>query len=88
MQIKIKKQNKDGVVRVETSGIVKEILVNEDFMHPQNETVALCFRGKDSSGIVELKTDELESLYDEIKKRIHLIKGFKRISSTSGARLI
>ena len=30
MQLKIRKENKDGVVRMETSGELKEILINED----------------------------------------------------------
>lgn len=79
MQIKIKKQNHDGIVRVESSGEVKEILVNEDFFHPKQESVSVCFRGKDSSGIIDFKTDELEHLYNSVKKRIHLIKGFKTL---------
>ncbi|MFH0876315.1 MAG: hypothetical protein V1859_10340 [archaeon] len=84
MRLKIKKQNKDGFLRVESGGDVQEILINEDFMHPGNESIALCFRGKDSSGIVELTTAEVEMLYDKIRPRLHLIKGFKRLTG-SGA---
>jgi len=77
MKIKTKKQNSDGVVRLETSGNLKEILINEDFLNPDDASIALCFRGKDSSGIVELTVKEMEILNNEISKRIHLLKDVK-----------
>ena len=87
MKVKIKKSNKDGVVRLESSGDVNEIWINEDFLHPQEESIAFGFRGEESSGIVELKTEELEMLYDKIRSKIHLIKGFKRLSGSGARRL-
>ena len=48
MQLKIRKENKDGVVRMETSGELKEILINEDILHPNKESISLCFMGKRS----------------------------------------
>jgi hypothetical protein len=77
MKIKVKKVNKDGLVRLETSGEIKDVLINEDFLSPNDETIALCFRGENSSGIVELRTKEFEEVYKQIRKRIHLIKGIK-----------
>lgn len=79
MKAKVKKVNKDGVVRVETGGEIKEVIINEEFLHPDDETISLCFRGEHSSGIIELKTEEFEKVYNTIKKRMHLIKGFKEI---------
>lgn len=87
MEIKIKKENKDGIVRLESSGTIKEVLINEDLLNPENESISICFRGQNSSGIVDLKPAEFEKLYDTIKNRIHLIKGFKRFSG-SGANLL
>ena len=86
MQIKIRKQNEDGIVRLETSGIVKEVLINEDIVHPNNESISVCFRGKNSSGIIDFTPAEIEKLYDSVKNRIHLIKAFKRLSG-GGAKL-
>jgi len=86
MQIKIRKQNKDGIVKMETSGIVKEIAINEDLLHPDQESISVCFRGKSSSGIVDFTPAEIEKLYYSIRNRIHLIKGFKRLSG-GGAML-
>ena len=87
MQLKIRKENKDGVVRMETSGELKEILINEDILHPNKESISLCFMGKSSSGIIDLSPAEIEMLYDSVRNRIHLIKGFKRLSG-SGAKLL
>ena len=87
MQIKLRKQNSDGIVRVESSGDVKEILVNEDILNPNKESISICFRGKSSSGIVDLTPEEIAQLYESVSSRMHLIKGFKRLSF-SGAKIV
>ncbi|MBR9677589.1 hypothetical protein GOV04_05610 [Candidatus Woesearchaeota archaeon] len=79
MDIKIKKINKDGIVRVHTSGKIQEVIINEDLFNPSDEKIILAFRGKDSSGLVELSTEEFEKLYKTIKTRLHLIKSYKII---------
>jgi len=76
MKIKVRKQNKDGIVRLETSGQVKEVLINEDIFNPKGESVSVCFKGIDSSGIVEFSTKEIEQLMKSVKNRMHLIKSF------------
>ncbi len=78
MKVKVKKLNKEGIVRLESGGEIKEILINEDFIK-NKENIALCFRGKDSSGIIELKPDEIEKLMNSLQNRTHLIKGLKII---------
>lgn len=80
MILRVKKKNSDGMVRLETSGEVKEILINEEFMHPEHESVSICFRGRNSSGIAEFKTKELEEIFSKLKNKTHLIKGFKIIT--------
>lgn len=77
MKIKIKKKNSDGIVRLESSGQVKEIIMNEDFLKPKNESIALCFRGKSSSGIIEISKKEFEILNKEIDKKKHLFGDVK-----------
>lgn len=79
MKAKIKKLTKDGVVRLEASGEIKEIWVNEDFLKPTDESISLGFRGKDSSGIIELSIKEFEALYKDLKKRKKIIKDIKII---------
>jgi hypothetical protein len=80
MKIKIRKSNGDGIVRLETSGEIKEILINEDILNPKDESISLCFRGKNSSGIVDLTPSEAEMFINSVKNRLHLIKGMKRIN--------
>ena len=77
MNIKLRKQNKDGILKVETKGDIKEVQINEDFMKPNEESIAVCFKGKESSGIVEFSPQEIEQLYNSVKQRTHLIKGIK-----------
>jgi len=77
MRIRQKKQNRDGIMRVESRGDIKEVLINEDLVHPSTETISVCFRGKNSSGIIDFTGDEIEKLYNTVKQRIHLIKGVK-----------
>lgn len=59
MIVKAKKLNQDGIVRLESSGEIKEVLINEDFMDPGKASVHLCFKGKNSSGIIELSPGKL-----------------------------
>ena len=87
MKLKLKKENQDGIVRVESSGDVKEVLINEDLLHPNEESISVCYRGEASSGIVDFTPAEIEKIYDAIKSRIHLIKGFRRLSG-GGAKLL
>ena len=77
MKIKSRKINSDGMVRLETSGEIKEILINEDFLDSKNASVAICFKGKDSSGILELTAKEIEIINKEISPKMHLIKDVK-----------
>lgn len=79
MRARIRKINKDGIVKLETSGEIKDILINEDFLHPKEESISLCFKGQNSSGIIDLTSEEIEHLYDIIRKKKHLIKGLKII---------
>ena len=81
MQVKVRKVSKDGMVRLETSGEIKEVIINEDFLNPNNETIAVCFRGDTSSGIIDFTPNELNKLMNTVKKRMHLIKGMKTITT-------
>ena len=77
MDIKVKKQNTDEIVRLETSGEIKEILMSEDFLKPKDAKISLCFRGKNSSGIVELNVQEAELIQKDISKRLGFLRGTK-----------
>ncbi len=81
MEVKVKKQNKDGIVRLESIGSVRDVRINEDFMHPEKESISICFRGKNSSGIVSLTPSEIENIYKAVKNKTHLIKGIKKFTA-------
>jgi hypothetical protein len=79
MQLKIRKQNMDGEVRLETRGKVTEIRIREDFMRPGRETVELCFRGNTSSGIIAMNSREFDSIAREVGSRTRLVKSVKLV---------
>ena len=79
MLIRAKKTNEDGVVRLETRGEVRDVLIKEDFLHPEKECISICYRGRNSSGIVDITQEELETIYESVKKRMKLVKGIKKI---------
>jgi len=77
MKIKVLNQSSDGQIRLESKGTIKEVMINEDFFHPEDETIAVGFKGRNTSGLIEFTSKELEDLLKEVKKRTHLIKDFK-----------
>ena len=79
MELKIKKLTNEKLIRVEAKGEVKGIFIQEDFLNPDSNKFSICFRGQNQSGIVELNSEEINNLYEEIKKNKELIKGGKII---------
>ena len=77
MKVKTKKQNPDGVVRLETSGEIKEVRINEDFLDSKKVSIALCFRGKNGSGIVELTPEELKFISEQVSQKMKLLGDVK-----------
>ncbi|MFH1408676.1 MAG: hypothetical protein ABIH34_02105 [Nanoarchaeota archaeon] len=87
MKLKVRHANKDGISRIECSGELKEIMINEDFLHPKEESVSLCWRGLNSSGIIDLTPSEIEMLSESVKNRLPLIKGLKRLGGEGAIKL-
>ncbi len=77
MKVRIKKQNKDGIVRLESSSLLKEIIIKEDLLKPKEASLEICFKGKESSGIVDLTLNELEMINKEVEKKKHLLGNIK-----------
>jgi galactose-1-phosphate uridylyltransferase len=78
MQLKIRKENKDGLVKVESSGEVKEIMIKEDLASANGETIAVCFRGTHSSGIIEFTAKEIDMILKVANQNMHLIKHVRK----------
>ena len=77
MKIRVKKQYSEGINRLEASGEIREILINQDFLDPKKVSVSLCFRGNHSSGIIDLVPEEFEMINKEINSRKKLLKRTK-----------
>ncbi len=87
MNVKIRKYDMLGVRRNEIRGELQEVIISEDLMNPGNETISLCFRGRGTSGLVELRKDEAEAIIKRIEGRNKLVKGFEVIKSRPGGLL-
>jgi len=79
MRVRIKKDYFLGASRIDSFTEIKEVEINEDLMNPKKETIAVCFRGNNSSGIINFSAAEIDKLYNSVKGRLDLIKGFKKI---------
>jgi len=77
MRIKTRYINSGGFTRLENFVEIKEVMINEDFLHPEHESIAIGFKNKDSSGIIEFTVEEFEKLANTVRKKMHLLKGFK-----------
>lgn len=77
MNIKTKKQNSDGIVRLETSGSIKEIFVKSDFLKSKENKISVCFKGKNSSGIIEFNEKEIKEIYKELQRKSRLMNNIK-----------
>ena len=77
MNVKTKKTKFRGILRLETSGEVKEIILREDFLKPKDASIQICFRGENGSGIVELSPEELDRIYRDSTPKMNLLKGTK-----------
>ena len=86
MQIRLRINNKDGVMRLENTTKLQEVMINENILHPEQESIAIGFKNQDSSGIIEFSVREFEEFYQGVKNKIHLMKG-SRIFGTGGAYL-
>jgi hypothetical protein len=77
MNVKTKKISSGRVVRIEGSGEIKEIILKEDFLNPKEASIHVCFKGLNSSGIVELNPQELEKIYKDTKPKLDIFKSAK-----------
>ena len=77
MKIKVKKVLQNGITRVEGHGSIKEVMAHADIMNLEKETIQICFRGHDISGIIELSPHEAESLSKSFAPLVKLKKNIK-----------
>ena len=77
MKLRTKKENQDGMVRLETSGEIKEIIINEDLLNTKDSSINVCFKGKNSSGIIEFTRKEMAILQKEFGNKKQLFDNVK-----------
>jgi|TARA_B100001971_G_scaffold204083_1_gene219849 hypothetical protein len=77
MKVRTKKQSAEGVVRLEASEEIKEIITKEDFMNPKEVVFEVCFCGEDSAGVVELTNEEVKTLHKEVSSKKKLLGKIK-----------
>ena len=77
MRIKTKKMGKEGILKFEGQVSIKEVIAHADILNLEKETIQICFRGHDVSGIIELSPHEAESLSKSFAPLIKLKKNIK-----------
>lgn len=77
MRVRIKKLENRRLIRMESIGEIKEIILNEDFLNPKKLQVDLCFKNQNSSGIITLNSQEIEMIYKKINPKTSTLKDFK-----------
>ena len=87
MRIKIRYANSSGFTKLENFAEIKEVMINEDFMHPDNEAIALGFKNKDSSGIIEFTVKEFDKIVNTVGMKKHLIKSMTAFGKDGAIKL-
>ncbi len=77
MRIRIKKQGLLHSRRIDAPGMIENVVVHEDFLHPEQRIVALYFRGENASGIMHFTYPELAQLLKSLKPGLSLVKKSK-----------
>jgi len=73
MIIKLKKENNEGVIRVESKALIKDVIINSDAVDPQKESIAIAFKTKNDSGFIELSKNEINFLFKKLNEKKHLM---------------
>ena len=68
MKIKVKKQHDRGLVKLEGSGEIKEVMIHSDMLDNEKGKISICFRGHNSSGIVELTEKEANDFHTRVRE--------------------
>jgi len=81
MRLRVKKQTPAGFERIESISRIDNVVIEENLLAPEKETISIFFKGDDSSGILNITIKEFESLSNSIKPNIHLVNPAKKTKS-------
>ena len=73
MQIKLKKQTSDGMIKIENKTIIKDVLINPEAVDSNKESIAIAFKSVNDSGFVELTRNEINFLFKKLNAKKHLL---------------
>ena len=74
MRIRVKKLESGYLKRIDSDSEIDSIELKEDFMDEKQELFYIYFKGKDSSGILNLKRIEALSLLNSLKPLLDISK--------------
>jgi len=79
MRIRVKKLESGYLKRIDSDSEIDSIELKEDFMDEKQELFYIYFKGKDSSGILNLKRTEALSLLNSLKPLLDLSENKTKI---------
>lgn len=79
MRIRIKGRRRFGYQRIKSLSKIDDIMIKEDLLNPEKDRIFIYFRGKTSSGILDLNEEEAKRLIDTIKPILGLVKESQKI---------
>ncbi|MEK6875532.1 MAG: hypothetical protein AABX30_02520 [Nanoarchaeota archaeon] len=77
MEIKLKRIHEGRMLRLKGDGKIKDVFEKADIINPKNSKIDLCFRGENSSGIVEVSIKEAEELTKTLSNLVRVSKKTK-----------
>ena len=81
MRLRVRKQTPAGFKRIESFSKIDNVVIEENLLSPEKESISIFFKGDDSSGILNITTKEFESLSNSVKSSIRLVKPLKKTKS-------
>lgn len=79
MRIRIRKRGLFKDKRIDSGLAIDEIIIKENLLEPDEESISIFVRGSESSGIINLSEEEAKSLVDSLKGNIRLVSKIRKI---------
>jgi hypothetical protein len=73
MKLKIKKENSNGKIKIESKTEVKDVFVNPEITNAKKENIAIAFKSNSDSGFIELTKNEVNLIIKKLNEKRHLI---------------
>jgi hypothetical protein len=81
MRIRIKERGFLGTKRSDHKIDIDDVMIKEDILNPKKSQINILFRGRDSSGIINMNEEEAKRLISTLKPLTDLVKESKRIKA-------